>query len=251
MEKENANYEEVVSPQNIEEMNDEEFDAYIESAKDRDGEVQASPGSGAAELAEKSAEDGPYMSFETKEELQEYQDRTIGRRLKEIREAGEREMRNIKGVLELAKQKYKTSDDTRAITRLFEELEEQNARREGLSKSGYRAARELRSLKDKVNYQRRVDAIRDEWTRQGEALRKIAPDFDLEKAFENPEFYTRVVDKRQTLAEAYSAIVKKPPRRSISEIGNLKNGVAGHISHDVRSMSDAEFENYIRKIKNS
>lgn len=251
MEKENANYEEVVSPQNIEEMNDEEFDAYIESAKDRDGEVQASPGSGAAEPAEKSAEDGPYMSFETKEELQEYQDRTIGRRLKEIREAGEREMRNIKGVLELAKQKYKTSDDTRAITRLFEELEEQNARREGLSKSGYRAARELRSLKDKVNYQRRVDAIRDEWTRQGEALRKIAPDFDLEKAFENPEFYTRVVDKRQTLAEAYSAIVKKPPRRSISEIGNLKNGVAGHISHDVRSMSDAEFENYIRKIKNS
>ena len=253
MENENAelNYEEVVSPQSIEEMNDEAFEAYIESAKNSDGEVQAVHDSGTAEPADNCAENGPYMSFETKEDLQEYQNQTIGRRLREIREAGEREMQNIKGVLELAKAKYKTSDNTHALSRLFEDLEEQNARREGLSRREYQTARELRSLKDEVNYQRRVDAIQDEWTRQGEALKKIVPGFNLEKAFENPEFYTRVVDRRQSLAEAYSAIVKNPPRRSISEIGNLKNGVAGHINHDVRSMSDREFEDYIKKIKNS
>lgn len=253
MENENAelNPEEAVSPQSIEEMDDEVFEAYIESAKNSGGEVQAAGSSGEAGPADNNAGEGPYISFETKEDLQEYQNQTIGRRLKEIREAGEREIENVKSVLELAKARYGISDGKQALSRLAYELEEQNARSRGLSRGEYRAASELKSLKDEISYQKRVSEIQNEWTRQGEALKKIVPDFNLEKAFENPEFYSRVVDRHETLAEAYQVFLKKPPRRAISEIGNLKNGVAGNITHDVSSMSDREFEEYIRKIKNS
>ena len=246
MENQNAENqtEEVVLPQNIEEMDEEAFDAYIQSAKQEDGEVQAEPNSGEAEPAKDDEENQPYMSFMTKEELQAYQDRTIGNRLKEIREAGVREKEEFARLSQLAKERYRTDNDMEAMTRLMEELNP-NPPQTNIS-----ALHEIQRLRDEMNYQKQVEGIQTDWIRQGEALKKIVPDFDLESAFENPEFYRLVVEDHQSLAEAYPALQKKTGRRTISEIGNATNGVTGHINHDVKSMSDHEFDDYIKRIKN-
>ncbi len=229
---------EIVSPQNVDEMNDEQFDAYIKSAKD--GEVQAASGTaGPAENA------GPYMSFDTKEALQEYQDKTIGNRLREIRESGER----ISGVCELAKQRYNTDSGEVALNLLKKELAEKNAGEAGLSLGQYELMNELRALKSETDYQRRVDEIQNEWKKEEAALKNIVPNFSLEQAFENPDFYNAVVENHMSVTEAYPLL--KSNRYNISEIGNLTSGVGGYIKRDVLSMSDSEFDDYIKKIKNS
>lgn len=253
MENENAalNQGEPVSPLTIGEMDDEAFDRYIESAKNSDGEVQTGDNSGTAGPADDSALSEPYMSFQTKEELQDYQDRTIGKRLKEIRESGEREKVRLAGLFELAKSLYGTDSDTEAVSRLEEELKTRNVRKTGMTDGEVALMRDFGAVSSEINYQKQVENIQNEWIRQGEALKKIVPDFELESAFENPEFYKSVVEEHKTIAEAYPLLQKKPPRRAISEIGSLSNGVAGHIRHDVKSMSDQEFDEYIKKIKNS
>lgn len=251
MENENAIIEngELVSPREIDKMNDEEFDAYIESAKEG-GEVQAAEDSGDAEPAE-DAEQVPYMSFNSKEELQEYQDRTIGDRLREIREAGESERRELANISELARARYGIENDADAISSLIAELEEQNASDSGMTPGEYSLSREIKALGSRLNYENKVDEIQNEWLRQSEALKRIVPNFDIEEAFRNPEFYRQVVYQHRTLAEAYPALAERPKRRTISEIGNLTNGVCGSVKHDVASMSDREFDDYIKKIKNS
>ena len=106
-------------------------------------------------------------------------------------------------------------------------------------------------MQGSAGYSQRIGDIQNDWVRQSNALKQIIPDFDLETAFADPDFYRAVVDEHKTLAEAYPLLKKKQPRRAISEVGNLSNGVAGNIKHDVKTMSDKEFEEYIRKIKNS
>ena len=108
MENENAKITqgEVVSPQPIEEIDDAAFEAYIESAKEEQEPSQIK--SGDAEPAEN--EKKPYKSFATKEDLQAYQDQTIGNRLKEIREAGEEERKLFSEISDFAKKRYEKDD---------------------------------------------------------------------------------------------------------------------------------------------
>lgn len=248
MENENAILTgEVVSPENVTEMSDEAFNAYIKTAKEG-GEVQAVDESGDAAPA-KTGENDAYISFKTREELQEYQDRTIGNRLREIREAGERDREELKKLEELATIRFGTQNSREAIEKLCTELQLQNSRDFGLTPQDYLYMRNLREIRDSINYNQRVEDISNEWRRQSDALKKIVPDFDLEKAFENAEFYNLVVNGEKTLAEAYPVLNKKSPRKAITEVGNLTNGVWGHINRDVNSMSDSEFSDYINKIK--
>lgn len=238
---ENANHTgENVSPQNIDEMNDEEFEAYIKSAEDDN--VTSVGNTGNADPAENAE---PYISFGTKEELQEYQDKTIGSRLREIREEKEK----FGGLCELAKERYNTADEAEAMQKLKDELTGKNADNAGMSRGEYALMNELRLLKSETEYNKRVDAIRNEWKKQEAALKNIVPDFDLERAFENTDFYDAVVGRHMSITEAYPLLQKQS--YSISEIGNLSGGVGGYIKQDVASMSDKEFDEYIKKIKNS
>lgn len=101
------------------------------------------------------------------------------------------------------------------------------------------------------DYNPRVEEIQNDWLRQGKVLESVIPGFKLEEAFANPDFVRCVAEENKTLIEAYAEIMKKRPRRAISEVGNLSNGIGGNIRHDVKSMSDSEFDEYIKKIKNS
>ncbi len=233
MENENAKITqgEVVSPQPIEEMDDDAFEAYIESAKEEEEPQETK--SGDAEPAEN--EKKPYKSFATKEELQAYQDKTIGNRLKEIREAGERERKIFSEIYDFAKKRYAKDDGMEAINLLMAERKREDA---------------MEDIKKSLSHERRVEEITRDWEQQAEALKNIVPDFDLEKAFENPDFYKSVTMEQKTLAEAYPTLLKRQERRAIKEVGSLTNGVMGSITHDIKSMSDKEFDDYIKKIKN-
>lgn len=249
MENENAILTgEVVSPQSVTEMSDEEFDAYIETAKEG-GEVQATDENTGEAVPAEAGEDEAYISFRTKEELQEYQDKTIGNRLREIRESAERDRQGMRRLEELAGVRFGTDNAAEAIEKLSRELELQNSRDFGLTPQDYADMRNIKAIRDGISYNRRVEEISNEWRRQGDALKNIVPDFDLEKAFENAEFYNLVVNGRKTLAEAYPVLNKKPQRKAITEVGNLTNGVWGHINRDVNSMSDSEFADYIKRCK--
>jgi len=219
-----------ISQKKIGEMDDVAFEEYIESAKK--GENEPKTNSGKAEPADDAEK--VYMSFKTKEDLQEFQDKTIGKRLREIREAGERDSEQREKLSQLLKMRYGIDDKDKAMNMLLSELGEGNNK-----------------LETQPDYSKKVEEIQNEWLRQAEALKNIVPDFDLEKAFENPEFYKSVVEEQKSLAEAYPYIKKTAERQPIAEVGNLTNGVSGYITQDVKTMSDKEFEDYIKKIKNS
>ena len=136
-----------------------------------------------------------------------------------------------------------------ALNLLKKELAEKNAGEAGLSLGQYELMNELRALKSETDYQRRVDGIQNEWKKEEAALKNIVPNFSLEQAFENPDFYNAVVENHMSVTEAYPLL--KSNRYNISEIGNLTSGVGGYIRRDVLSMSDSEFDDYIKKIKNS
>lgn len=219
---------EIVQPQRIEEMDADAFEAYIESVKHQEGEVQASQ-SGTAEPANNE----PYMTFQTKEALQDYQNKTIGKRLQEIREHAEREQKKYEELLHLAQNRYQTSEPQEALDRLSDELQNQN--------EGHKNTAELEQM---------AQNIQEDWERQASALHKLVPDFSLVDAFFDPEFYRRVVEEHATIAEAYLSIQKKEaPQRTIREVGNATNGISGKVNTDVNSMSDREFEDYIKKIR--
>lgn len=221
---------EAVQPQGIESMDAEAFEAYIESVKNQDGEVQASQ-SGSAE----PADNAPYMTFATKEDLQDYQNKTIGKRLQEIREHAEEEQKKYGDLLQLAQSRYQTSDEETALERLSAEL-----------KNNY----EGHKMQDSHALEQMAEDIQEDWERQASALHKLVPDFNLVDAFFNPEFYRKVVDEHASIAEAYLSIQKKEmPQRTIREVGNVTNGISGKVNTDVNSMSDREFEEYIQKIR--
>lgn len=161
---------EILSPQNIDEMNDEEFNRYIESAE-------------TGEYSPESPEGMPGKEF---------------------------------------------SDGRTEL---------------------YSLMNELKRLQSENDYQRRVDDIQNEWRRQESILKNIVPDFDLETAFENPDFYEAVTENHMSITEAYPIL--KRQKYNISEIGNLTSGVGGYVKRDVASMSDTEFDDYIKKIKNN
>jgi len=227
----NANQtEEVVQPQDVEQMDQESFEAYIESVKNADGEVQTVQ-SGTTE----PAEDKPYMSFATREELQAFQNQTIGNRLREIREAEEERKREFDSLLQFAKNRYQTTEDGDAIARMMQELTQNE--------------QEVKMQQQQIS--QKAEAIQADWLRQAEAIRERIPEFDLERAFLNPAFYKKVVEERASIAEAYLFTKEKtPPERSIREVGNSPGGIGGRVNTDVGTMSDDEFDAYIRKIKN-
>ena len=102
-----------------------------------------------------------------------------------------------------------------------------------------------------ADFDRRVEEIQRRWELEGDMIKGVDPDFDLARAFENPEFYDRIVNQHETVMGAYTATYAKMPRRNISEVGNFTNGVCPSANHDIETMSDREFDDYIRKIKNS
>lgn len=288
------------------EMSEEAFREYIESAKN--GEVQAAGSTDSLQKERQDAQaaaDGqkeengenpteslqneekpePFMQFATEAELQAYQDKTIGNRIRQLREQYAPAKEKLEQVFSVAKDFYAIEDQEEALKTLLTDLQAQSADKKGMPVE--EMIRQQTLERDAMAYRKQqraeqeqkqaVSQIYTDWERQAGHLRQIVPDFDLKTAFQNSEFYKKVVGGGYSLSEAYMAVQWNPggaatartgrfsaqgtsqpeavqkrfvQRRPIQEAGAQNTAVAGKIRQDVGAMTDGEFLTYIRRIQN-
>lgn len=105
----------------------------------------------------------------------------------------------------------------------------------------------------KADFDKRVQEIRNGWAKDVEAMRGVVPGFDFEKAMENREFYNRIM-RGEAIPLAYLAVnnlaMSMPQRRVISQNGQSTANANGSPELNIEGMSDADFEKYLRKLKN-
>lgn len=268
--------EEIIEPQKtVDEMSDEEFLSYINSAQDDNVEVQdIAARQSEVDTAEQSAAEKddtgdadpadvenkePFKVFNTQEEYQSEFDRVIGERLKKSRESVE----TLEGLKQQALNFYGTDDGDTALRQLIDDLQAQNAEKRGVSVEDY--DRQTRDSIDAQKYreeqsrisseQERVAQIQQKWQNESEELKRIVPDFDFAKAMQNQTFYNNIVNG-MSVTGAYLAVnqqtapIEKPKsRKPIQQNGNVKGGNAGRVESNPASMSDADFARYIERIR--
>lgn len=268
--------EEITEPsKTIEEMSDDEFISYINSAQDGNVEVQDTAArQSEVDTAEQSAAEKddtgdadpadvenkePFKVFNTQEEYQSEFDRVIGERLKKSRESVE----TLEGLKQQALNFYGTEDGDTALRQLIDDLQAQNAEKRGVSVEDY--DRQTRDSIDAQKYreeqsrisseQERVAQIQQKWQNESEELKRIVPDFNFAKAMQNQAFYNNIVNG-MSVTGAYLAVnqqtaqAEKPKsRKPIQQNGNAKGGNAGRVESNPASMSDADFARYIERIR--
>lgn len=259
--------EEFTEPQ-IDEMSDEEFESYINSAQSGDSEVQAE----AAQNDFMSDEDGnntgdavpadaaksePFKVFSTQEEYQSVIDGIIGERLKKSREG----METLEGLKQHALNFYGIDDGDAALYQLIDDLQYQNAEKHGVSVDKYRQqtqdsidAQKYRNEQEFKNYkQQRIADIQQRWQNESAELQKVVPDFDFAKAMANNTFYDSIVNG-MSVSNAYLAVNSggapmNRQRRAIPQNGNMRGSSAGKVEANPAAMTDNDFKRYIERIK--
>ncbi|MCI8404702.1 MAG: hypothetical protein HFE49_07340 [Clostridia bacterium] len=252
----------------VEEMSDEEFESYINSAQSGDGEVQAE----AAQNDFMSDQDGnntgdavpadaakaePFKVFSTQEEYQSVIDGIIGERLKKSREG----METLEGLKQHALNFYGIDDGDAAICQLIDDLQYQNAEKNGVSVDKYRQqmqdsidAQKYRNEQGKQMYrQMRIADIQQRWQNEANELKKIVPDFNFAKAMANNTFYENIVNG-SSVSNAYLAANSAKAdggrqRRAIAQNGNMRGSSPGKVEANPATMTDNDFKRYIERIR--
>lgn len=238
-------------PRNVEEMSDEEFAEYIQSAQDGtltsevqaertdDKETQAAAentdeggdeGSPTAEgdeqgTAEPAQETQFFKTFTTQEEYQSEIDRIVSKRYGDLARKNRESLAALDSVKDLAVSYY-GGDGDNALKALIADLKEQSAEKAGVSAEEFDsrmrdtvdARRYREQMKERETQQAQVNDIRERWNRESEDLRAVVPDFDFGKAMQNKMFYDSIV-KGMSVATAYMTAqraaapeVKKPAK---------------------------------------
>lgn len=249
-----AENEEITVPQD---MSDDDFETYINSAKNGGvlGEVQATPHkTGQAEPA--SEEEEPFRVFKTQQEYQSTIDGIIGERLRKNRES----MNTLDSLKQLSQSFYGGDDGDAAIKQLIDDLQSQNAEKKGITVDEYKEQSQNRIDAEKYRMQQqqqtaqteRIEQIKSRWQSESEELKKVIPDFDFQKAMQNKSFYDNIISG-MSVSAAYLAVTKldavnNAKRRNIVQNGSIK-GSGGKVESNPAAMSDTDFINYINKIK--
>lgn len=244
-------------PKDIEEMSDDEFESYINSAQDDFDEMQNENNTGDAVPADVSRNE-PFKVFKTQEDYQGEFDRIIGERLKKSRES----METLEGLKQHALNFYDASDGDSALRQLVDDLQQQNAEKHGMSVEDYE--RQMRDSIDAQKYrneqgrklyeQQRIADIQQRWRAESAELKKIVPAFDFGAAMQDKTFYENIVDGK-SVSNAYLAANRNTSapsaktRRVIQQNGNTRGGSAGVVEANPAAMSDRDFANYIDRLK--
>lgn len=89
------------------------------------------------------------------------------------------------------------------------------------------------------------------WQRDAKEIRHLVPEFDLNEAIKNPEFYDALAQGKSVF-EAYALINKTQepePRREIYQNGQrARRGTGGSVVNPAK-MSREDFKKYIERIK--
>ena len=134
-----------------------------------------------------------------------------------------------------------------------EELKKKNIPAENEDIEALRAdAMRYREQKQKrADFDKQVENIRNGWAKDIEAMKKYVRGFDFEKAMENKEFYSLVM-QGVSIPIAYIAVTSKEPtaqRRVIAQNAQSNSAQNGAIDQSVENMSDEDFDKYLKRIK--
>ena len=265
------NFEEAVPPQqgaeeqreaappDVNDMSAAEFGAYIDGLKNGNTQVSESPAKETSEPEKpEEKEEKPFRAFATEAEFQGFMNKVMGERLKSVREEKEKYTSLAKRAAD-----YYGTDPDAAVDALFADLDEQAATASGQTLEEYKAQQQL--LRDAENWQNMqkqqeqreqiIAQIQQQWQQESEQLKSVIPDFDFEKAMENDDFRTLVLDKQLSVAAAYitltnsAAKAAQPKRAPIHEAARFASKPANPDSVNPLAMSDSDFLNYCQKIK--
>ncbi len=251
-----AREEELVQPQ---ELNDADFDEYINNIKN--GTLTSAEPVGTTEEerdmpeARSDIDDSEevYKSFKTQDEYQREIDSIIGSRLKAHREVSEK----WNEVEEIARSIY-GKDEQNATERLLQEFYMMASEKEGKTPEEFKETQALMRDAEKWRAQNAAhkhrEAIYTKWQTEAAELRVSIPEFDLEKAFENPVFHNAMVNGA-SVAQAYIASTQQnttAPKKRQTITQNANGGFTGApVKRDPSAMSEAEFKEYIERLKDS
>lgn len=275
-------------PRNVEEMSDEEFAEYIQSAQDGTlSEVQAErtddkepqeaaentdEGGDAAEgeeqgTAEPAQETQFFKTFSTQEEFQSVIDRIVAKRYGDLARKNRESLDTLDSMRDLAVSYYGGDGDS-ALKSLMVDLKEQSAEKAGVSteeldsrmRDTADARRYREQMKEQETQQAQVDEIKRRWERESDELRSIIPDFDFTTALQN-ETFRESIRHGKSVATAYieaqrakPSEVRKPAkpapaRKPIQQNIGAQRTSLGKVERNIDAMSDAEFSAYIDRLK--
>lgn len=110
-------------------------------------------------------------------------------------------------------------------------------------------------LQQKQAFDEKVKQIRENWQKEAEAVKRVVPEFDFEKAMQNEKFYNLIMSG-ESIPIAYLAInngsKQESPskRRIIVQNGQSTSNANGSPEMNVAGMSDEDFAKYLNKLKN-
>lgn len=246
---------EVAHPQgnlDVSEMTDEQFLEYIDRARDGSTEenniVQEEAPSG-AENASGGNEPEPFMVFNSQEDYQNHFNERLDKRFKNVKQN-----RELEEVLQVARGLYDTDDDGALLRRVKQDMLNAAAASEGKAPEELQGEIELKQKAAAFDKMREAEdgknRIVEKWNEESERLKQQIPEFDLEKALENPDFYKGIVSGK-SVAESYiSAFLgnkKQSPIRTITQNAASTTGPSS-ARRDPSQLSDEDFMKYIKKI---
>ncbi len=109
-------------------------------------------------------------------------------------------------------------------------------------------------LQEKQAFDEKVKQIRENWQKEAEAVKRVVPQFDFEKAMQNEKFYNLIMSG-ESIPIAYLAIngeQQESPskRRIIVQNGQSTSNANGSPEQNIAGMSDEDFAKYLKKLKN-
>lgn len=240
----------------VSKMTDADFSEYISKVSNglMEEPSRPTPAGGAEGMAadEPKTDEKPFRTFATKEEYQnDLNERFNSRyRVKKENEEAVSELKNM--AHEVYGEDLKLSE---IISRVKKELIESGASQANKEPSEYEEELQIKlkakAYEDIQNRQKEQSEVLGRWQREASELKAMVPDFDLERAMNNPDFYQSMVAGKSVAQSYINAFAnKKPKERTISQNAAKSSQMGSTAKKDPSTMSDAEFRAYIDKIKN-
>ena len=246
----NVEDEDTLTPEDIENMSDEEFNEYLESGlesdlddeditenegeeetedekSDEESDLDPTPEDDKPEEGEKK----PFKTFETEADYEAEIEKRVNEALKDKPKADDKDKAAIDRIKRIAKKYFK--DTETPLEDVAEELEKQYAEHEDIDIDTLREsmdaeddAEKWRSAeKDKADKEARDKGKKDfidKLNRDAESLKAIVADFDLKEALKDKKFYNAILDGKSVL-EAYNLMDKPKKDEAEPEKGEEKD----------------------------
>ena len=210
-----------------------------------------------------NAPTAPFKTFATEKEYQAEIDRIFSKRHKDYKDKNDR----IDYFQNALKRFYGTDSVDDALKAFDAQVLESEAERRGMSTDDVATMHELErkanAYDEQMAQRDAIEAVRARLAEEEQSIRETDPDFDLNKAYEQSADFKRVLNDTGSVYRAYLSIdktahqppatpQKQPPakqQRTFRETGSMRQSAAGRVETDVSKLSDKDFEDYIKKIK--